>query len=153
MPLHQAGEDYLKAILLLRSHGQKVRAVDIAAYLGYSKPSVSHMLKELSALGYVEVIDRDVRLTLNGKACAHTVYAKNQALYTLLLKLGVSRETAKIDACQMEHLLSDETFAAVVSACQELKYDCPQPPVFPCIKCGDGVTWEQLKRSDHYDVT
>lgn len=42
MKLHASGEDYLKAIYTLQKGKGTVRSVDVAEYVGVSKPSVSH---------------------------------------------------------------------------------------------------------------
>lgn len=47
MQLTQSQEDYLETIYVLKSQQDNVRAIDVAAALGFSKPSVSHALKDL----------------------------------------------------------------------------------------------------------
>ena len=47
MQLTQSQEDYLETIYILKSQQENVRAIDVAAALGFSKPSVSHALKDL----------------------------------------------------------------------------------------------------------
>lgn len=47
MVLHESGEDYLEAILVLRQEKGIVRSIDVAQYLGYSKPSVSRAVSIL----------------------------------------------------------------------------------------------------------
>lgn len=42
MSLHQSGEDYLEAILMLQKEKGMVRSVDVARHMGVSKPSVCH---------------------------------------------------------------------------------------------------------------
>ena len=44
MPLHESGEDYLEAILVLHEQKGNVRSIDVAQHLGYSKPSVSRAM-------------------------------------------------------------------------------------------------------------
>ena len=38
MSVHESGEMYLEAILVLGKSGNLVRSVDVGEYLGYSKP-------------------------------------------------------------------------------------------------------------------
>ena len=45
MQLGESMEDYLEAILVLSKCLDHVRSVDVASYLGFSKPSVSHAVK------------------------------------------------------------------------------------------------------------
>ena len=114
MKIHESGEDYLEAILMLcREHGA-ARSVDIAAHLGVTKPSVSFAMKKLRENGYILMGD-DNRITLTeaGEAIAARVWERHTLLISMLMKLGVSEETARVDACKIEHDLSDETFDAI----------------------------------------
>ena len=47
MALHQSGEDYLEAILMLQKEKGMVRSVDVARHMGVSKPSVCHAVATL----------------------------------------------------------------------------------------------------------
>ena len=47
MLLHKSGEDYLEAILVLHNKKGSVRSIDIADYMGVSKPSISNAIKLL----------------------------------------------------------------------------------------------------------
>lgn len=47
MLLYASGEDYLEAILVLKKQTGAVRSVDLARYMGYSKPSISHAVAML----------------------------------------------------------------------------------------------------------
>ena len=40
-------------------------------------------------------------------------YERHTVLSSLLMRMGVSEETAVADACKMEHALSDESFEAI----------------------------------------
>ena len=82
--------------------------------MGYSKPSVSRAVGLLKKGGYL-LMEKDGSLTLteSGLATAQKVYERHTILTKLLTRLGVSPETAAEDACKMEHVLSDETFAAI----------------------------------------
>ncbi|WP_308616382.1 MarR family transcriptional regulator, partial [uncultured Enorma sp.] len=51
--LHESGEDYLEAILVIRRLRGSCRNVDIAERLGRSKPSVTKALSNLAAAGLV----------------------------------------------------------------------------------------------------
>ena len=41
MAIHESGEDYLEAILMIKKRNGNVRSIDIAHELSFSKPSVS----------------------------------------------------------------------------------------------------------------
>ena len=94
-----------------------VRAVDIAAKLGVSKPSVSVAMKHLRENGYITVDDDNlISLTEKGDKIASRIYDRHTTLTRYLVMLGVDEETARTDACKMEHDLSEKTFQAMKNA-------------------------------------
>ena len=114
MQLQESGEMYLESIYVLSGEGGNVRSVDISEYMGYSKPSVSRAVSLLKNGGYITMdADNYIHLTPAGQEIAHKIYQRHTVLTALLLRLGVSPETAAEDACRMEHAISDETFAAI----------------------------------------
>ena len=114
MGLHESAEMYLEAIYQLQRQRGSVRSVDVAEFMGYSKPSVSRAVGLLKQGGYL-LMDKDGTLTLTdtGFALAEKIYERHEILTNLLVRLGVSPETAAEDACKMEHVISDETFKAM----------------------------------------
>ncbi len=114
MAIYQSGEDYLEKILMLNERLGYARSMDIASELKVSKPSVSIALKKLREDGYVEMDNNGhISLTPEGRKIAERIYDRHKVLSALLRKLGVSDETAALDACKMEHVVSDETFSAM----------------------------------------
>lgn len=112
MTLHESGEDYLEAILVLEREKGSVRAIDIARHLEYSKPSVSRAMGVLRENGYLTVDEAGaIHLTEEGRRVADSIYERHSLLVQWLVKLGVSEKTAAEDACRLEHGLSEETFA------------------------------------------
>ena len=111
MKLQESGEMYLETILLLSLEHGKVRSIDVANRTGYSKPSVSHAVNLLKDNGYI-VIDSDgsITLTEEGRAVAQRMYERHTLLTSLLIRMGVSEQTAAADACRIEHDISEETF-------------------------------------------
>ena len=57
--------------------------------------------------------DGHIHLTDSGLAVAEKILSRHELLTTLLVELGVNRETAAADACKMEHVISDETYEAI----------------------------------------
>ena len=114
MSVHESGEMYLEAILVLSRKKGFVRSIDVSEYLGYSKPSVSRAVGILKNGNYIAV-DKDgsLALTETGKTIAEKIFERHTVLSRLLMKLGVSEETATADACKMEHAISDESFEAI----------------------------------------
>lgn len=114
MSVHESGEMYLEAILVLGRERGSVRSVDVGEYLGYSKPSVSRAMGILRREGCITV-DKDgtILLTEEGRSVAEKIYERHTVLTKLLTGLGVNRETAAADACKMEHAISDASFEAI----------------------------------------
>lgn len=114
MQLGESLEDYLEAILVLSDCLDHVRSVDVASYLGFSKPSVSHAVKLLVDQGMVDLDENKfINLTKKGKKIADETYKRHCFFTTMLEKIGVSKEVAQEDACRIEHVISDETFEAI----------------------------------------
>ena len=114
MAVSEAIENYLETIYILSQQQNEVHAVDICQYLSYSRPTVSIVLRQMRENGLVIVNEENhIFLTEAGKAIAERMYERHELLTGLLVRLGVSRETAVHDACKIEHDLSDETFEAI----------------------------------------
>jgi len=111
MEILESGEDYLERILMIKEEKGNVHSIDIAHGLNFSKPSVSIAMKKLKENGYITMEDNGlINLTTKGYEIARAIYERHRILTSLLINLGVSKETAKIDACKIEHDLSQETF-------------------------------------------
>lgn len=114
MFMRESGEMYLETILVLAKSKNKVRAIDVAQEMGFSKPSVSRALAKLKTDEYVTVdTDGYVLLTEAGRRIAERIYERHILLTQVLMDLGVDRETATRDACKIEHDISEETFEAM----------------------------------------
>ncbi len=114
MKIQKSSEDYLEMILMLTKQKGYARSIDIAAELSVTKPSVSYATKRLRENGYI-VMDKDglIALTEEGQNIAQRMYDRHRMLTAFLMSIGVSEETAKEDACKLEHDLSDESFSAM----------------------------------------
>lgn len=114
MHLQESGEMYLETILILSNQKSSVRSIDIAEYMGFSKPSVSRAVGLLKNGGYI-VVDSDgfITLTEAGFEVANKMYERHIMLTAFLIQLGVDGTTAVNDACKMEHDISDKTFEAI----------------------------------------
>ena len=113
-------EDYMKTVYLLQQKGP-VHGSDIADALRVSRPTVSVSLREMEEEGYlIRKADHTVCLTPKGLVIAHEIADKNLSLYELLVRLGVKKKTAEQDACEMEHAISKESYAAIMSLADSL---------------------------------
>jgi len=118
--IHQSAEDYLEVILVLRKRIGMVRSIDIVNELHYTKPSVSVAMKKLRENGYIETdAEGYITLTEQGREVAERIYERHQVLCALLTSLGVDEETAAADACKIEHVLSEQTFACLKAHLQK----------------------------------
>ena len=113
MHLQESGEMYLETVYVLSKNGV-VRSLDVAEYMGFSKPSVSRAVGLLKQGGYL-LMDKDGYLTLteSGLDVAKKIYERHTLLSKFLVRLGVDEKTASEDACKMEHDISDESFSAI----------------------------------------
>ena len=122
MAIHESGENYLEQILILSSQKSKVRAVDLCTALGFSRPTVSVMLRELRSGGFVSVTDEGgLALTDKGLAVAQRMYERHCLLAQALMAIGVSHDTALEDACKIEHDLSEETVSCLKAFLAKIK--------------------------------
>ena len=114
MALHESAEMYLETIYSLSRSRSSVRSIDVAESMGYSKPSVSRAVGLLKQGGFL-LMDKDGFLTLtdSGIEIAQKIYERHNVLSKALMTLGISKETAAEDACKIEHVISDESFAAI----------------------------------------
>ncbi len=106
-------EDYLEAMVMIGgSQKQSIRAVDVAAKMGVSKASVNKAVTVLKEKGYLtQPYYGDITLTQEGDAYGHKVLDRHQALTKFLHRgLGIDAQTAEMEACMMEHAISDESF-------------------------------------------
>ena len=114
MKIYESSEDYLERILMLKQENGSVRSIDIANDMGYSKPSISRAVKNLREAGYITVDNNGfISLTTLGSEIANKIYERHEILTKCFVILGVPLETAKADACKVEHDLSEETFYAI----------------------------------------
>jgi DtxR family Mn-dependent transcriptional regulator len=111
MRMTQSQEDYLEMVGFLSEKNGQARVTDIAAELGFSKPSVLTALKILEEKALIQHERYGaVLLTEKGRSLAGEIQEKHRLITKFLHEIiGVSPEIAEKDACRMEHVLSDET--------------------------------------------
>ncbi len=120
MKIQESAEMYMEAILVLQENQKTVRSIDIVNYLGYSKPSVSRAMKSLKEEKLITIDEHGfIQLTQQGARLANHIYENHKVLTAVFLKLGVSLETAKEDACRIEHVISDESFKKIKDFLQQ----------------------------------
>lgn len=129
MKIQKSAEDYLEAILVLRRNKGFVRSIDVAHYMGFSKPSISRAVGLLRDNGYVAIDDNgQLLLTESGRAIAENIYERHTVLTRMFVQLGVDETTAAEDACQVEHVISQKSFDALKAHLQQYHRELPDYP-------------------------
>jgi DtxR family manganese transport transcriptional regulator len=106
-------EDYVELIADLIDDAGEARQVEIAQRLGVAQPTVAKMLKRLAAEGLIQQKPyRAIFLTTEGQALAERSRERHRVVESFLCALGISPETARIDAEGIEHHVSAETLDA-----------------------------------------
>jgi Mn-dependent DtxR family transcriptional regulator len=120
----KSAEDYLESMIILKEKNGYVRSIDIAGFLGVTKPSVSNAMKRLREEGYIEM-DKSGLITVTGKGMeiADKIYTRHKKLTDFFVALGVDPDIAEDDACKIEHDLSDETFDAICRHIEDFRKD------------------------------
>ena len=114
MTIRESGEMYLETIYILSQKSPDVRSIDVGAYMGYSKPSVSRAIGLLKNDGLVKMDEKGyLKLTTLGEERAKMIYERHLLLTKLLINIGVDEDTAAEDACRIEHYISEKTFNAI----------------------------------------
>ena len=110
----QSAEDYLEAILIVKEKKGNVRAIDVATELNVSKPSVSIAMKKLRGRGLITIDDSShIHFTDDGRKLAEKVYSKHKLITDALVYIGVDSKEAAIEACEIEHIISDQTYECI----------------------------------------
>ncbi len=112
---NESQEDYLEGIYVVKRRKGYCRSVDLAEELGYTKASVSVAVSKMKAENLLQVTHAGLlELTEEGKKIAEYTFQKHSLLKKMLCEIGVDEQQADIEACQIKHIISDETFQRLV---------------------------------------
>lgn len=107
-------EDYVELIDALIAESGEARAVDLAERLGVSHVTVSKTVRRLQRAGLVTTQPyRSIFLTDEGRQMAEASRERHKLVLAFLESLGVSSDTAEVDAEGIEHHVSEETLNAM----------------------------------------
>lgn len=128
-------QEYLETLYTLTRNGQKASVTEVSERMKIAPGSVTEMLKKLADRGYVQYSPyRGATLSAAGLKIGAKMSRKHRLLERFLhdvLKIG--KDKVHLQACEMEHSLSDEAETAL---CQFLGHpsECPDDskPIQPC---------------------
>ena len=102
--------EYLEVIYLLEKKNDQAKTGEISSELDVKPPSVTEMLRKLEKEGYLEYERYEgVRLTDSGKNIAKNLMESHETIADFLEIIGLEKEQAELDACELEHLISKKT--------------------------------------------
>ena len=109
-----SSEEYLKWILIIQKRLGSVRSVELAEHMGFSKPSICVAIKKLQE-GQLLIKDRRgyLHLTQRGQEIAESIHERHEFFTELFSNLGVDKDIAEQDACQIEHVISEQTYQKI----------------------------------------
>ncbi len=145
-------EEYLELLYKLGPNGERVTTSMISENLKIAPASVTQMLKKLADKGYVDYSPyKGAVLTKNGLKIAKKVTRKHRLLERFLCDiLKIKSDKIHDQACEMEHVLSDDAERAL---CHFLEQPdtCPGDSVIP--ECDlKFTTCEECKERKEMDV-
>ena len=103
------------------------RVSDVARQLSITRGSVSMSLRPLKEAGLIEQDqNKHLRLSESGKALVDAIKTKRHLVRRFFVEvLGVPADQSEIDACKLEHLLSNETARRLLSLLKFFDADDP----------------------------
>lgn len=107
----QSKENYLRILLELSEGKSEIYSTDIACALGFTRASVSRMVKILGESGYLTKDEYGkISLTEKGFDIAISMSRRRNLIKGFLEEvLGVEPSTAEKEACKIEHSIGEET--------------------------------------------
>jgi len=117
MTLSHSSIHHLLAINNLIKDNGYSRSVDIANYLNISRSSVSITITKLKDKGFVqEDKNRFLHLSSKGNKLVNSVLSKRRVVEKFFREvLALSEAEAEVEACKVEHLLSEPTGKKLIS--------------------------------------
>ncbi len=115
-------EDYVELVYDIQKGKKRVHTNDIASALKINPASVTEIFQKLSAEGYVSYKKYSgIKLTVKGLNVALKINKKHNTLKEFLLLLGIDKNIAEKDACEMEHILHPSTMDTIIKFVEVVK--------------------------------
>lgn len=104
-------EEYIELIYKLEEQGGQAQTGAIAEEMKITPPSVTEMLQKLEKEGYVHYKSYSgATLTGKGRRLANRLAKRHETIAKFFEMIGVDHHQAQIDACQIEHHISERSF-------------------------------------------
>ena len=115
-------EDYVELVYDLQKGKKIVHTNDIASALNINPASVTEIFQKLSEEGYINYEKYiGATLTKKGRTLAVNTKKKHDKITEFLILLGVDKEIAETDACEMEHILHPGTMDTIIKFVEVVK--------------------------------
>jgi len=106
----ETAEDYVEAVAQFEAENGECRGADLARLFEVSHVTVTKTVARLKEEGLVDTRPYGpITLTPRGRRLARSSQERHDLVLRFLLAIGVSEETARIDAEGIEHHVSKET--------------------------------------------
>ena len=103
-------EQYIETIYEIVKKKGYARVKDVSELLGVGFSAVSEMFNKLSEKGYINYEKHGgATLTKKGEKLAIQLSKKHKVLRDFFIILGIDEEVADEDACEIEHVVKQET--------------------------------------------
>lgn len=113
----ESREDYLEAMLLLQEQMEEIRSSDLAAYMGFSRASVSQAVLSLEKEGFLVMDEKYcLHLTEEGSVMAKDTYRKHTYFEKNLLLADIDPLTADREARRLGHAISLKSFEKIAAS-------------------------------------
>jgi len=103
-------EEYIETIYVLQNRDGYAKTGETSSEMSVRPSSVTEMLQKLQEEGYIKYEPyKGATLTDFGKKIARELMKKHKIIADFLEIIGIERELAEADACQIEHHVAVKT--------------------------------------------
>jgi len=117
-------EEYIEKISFLEKKEGQASTNALAQVMGVRPPTITEVLKKLHIGGYVHYTPHaGATLTDKGRCLAEELGEKHRTIADFLSLIGVSQAIAEHDACQIEHIVSQDSVIRIRMFLSSVKSD------------------------------